>query len=195
MLVCYWWMLKMDQKTNDDKSSVAKSWTNCAVCEGWDQRAVDGGVASRFSKIGFEFDNLKSLIQTLPKWLKGKESACQCGRCRKVRFHPWVGKIPWRRKWQPTPVFLLENPMDIGVSWATVHRSQRVGHDWATDQVHTIQILYQTFREDTQLFWEALEAENPGVWSRQGHWFSDEGHMGCYGWRWVWQTWPQKKKL
>ena len=27
------------------------------------------------------------------------------GRCR---FEPWVGKIPWRRKWQPTPVFLPE---------------------------------------------------------------------------------------
>ena len=27
----------------------------------------------------------------------------QCGSCR---FDPWVGKIPWRRAWQPTPVFL-----------------------------------------------------------------------------------------
>ena len=25
---------------------------------------------------------------------------------RKYRFDPWVGKIPWRRKWQPIPVFL-----------------------------------------------------------------------------------------
>ena len=33
----------------------------------------------------------------------GKESACQC---RRHRFHPWVGKILWRRKQQPTPVFL-----------------------------------------------------------------------------------------
>ena len=33
----------------------------------------------------------------------GKESTCQC---RSHRFNPWVGKIPWRRKWQPTPVFL-----------------------------------------------------------------------------------------
>ena len=32
-----------------------------------------------------------------------KESACQCSR---YEFNPWVGKIPWRRKWQPTPVFL-----------------------------------------------------------------------------------------
>ena len=28
-----------------------------------------------------------------------------CLQCRKLRFDPWVGKIPWRRKWQPTPVF------------------------------------------------------------------------------------------
>ena len=28
------------------------------------------------------------------------------GQCRRHRFDPWVGKIPWRRKWQPTPVFL-----------------------------------------------------------------------------------------
>ena len=26
--------------------------------------------------------------------------------CRRSGFHPWVGKIPWRRKWQPTPVLL-----------------------------------------------------------------------------------------
>ena len=29
-----------------------------------------------------------------------------CLQCRRPRFDPWVGKIPWRRKWQPTPVFL-----------------------------------------------------------------------------------------
>ena len=33
----------------------------------------------------------------------GKEPTCQC---RRGRFDPWVGKIPWRGKWQPTPVFL-----------------------------------------------------------------------------------------
>ena len=29
-----------------------------------------------------------------------------CLQCRRPRFNPWVGKIPWRRAWQPTPVFL-----------------------------------------------------------------------------------------
>ena len=32
-----------------------------------------------------------------------KASVYQCGR---PRFDPWVGKFPWRRKWQPTPVLL-----------------------------------------------------------------------------------------
>ena len=30
----------------------------------------------------------------------------QCRRCRTCEFDPWVGKLPWRRVWQPTPVFL-----------------------------------------------------------------------------------------
>ena len=36
-------------------------------------------------------------------WLSGKESTYQCGR---VSFNLWVRKIPWSKKWQPTPVFL-----------------------------------------------------------------------------------------
>ena len=36
-------------------------------------------------------------------------------------FHPWVGKMPWRKAWQPTPVFLLENPQDRGAWQATGH--------------------------------------------------------------------------
>ena len=43
----------------------------------------------------------------LPRWLSGKESTCQCRRHRRHGFDPWVGKIAWRRKWQPTPVFWL----------------------------------------------------------------------------------------
>ena len=38
----------------------------------------------------------------------GKEPACKFRRHRRCRFDPWVRKIPWRRKWQPTPVFLPE---------------------------------------------------------------------------------------
>ena len=43
-------------------------------------------------------------LSGLPWWLSGRESACQC---RRHRFDPCVEKAPWRRVWQPTPVFLL----------------------------------------------------------------------------------------
>ena len=42
----------------------------------------------------------------LLRWLSGKESNCQCRRSKICKFHPWVRKIPWSRKWQPTSVFL-----------------------------------------------------------------------------------------
>ena len=42
----------------------------------------------------------------LPRWLSGKECDCQYRRHRRRGFDPWVGKIPWRKIWQPTSVFL-----------------------------------------------------------------------------------------
>jgi len=44
---------------------------------------------------------------SFPVGAAGKESSCQYRRPKRYGFSPWVGKIPWRRKWQPTPVFLL----------------------------------------------------------------------------------------
>ena len=44
-----------------------------------------------------------------PSGASGKESACQCRRCRRYGFDPWVGKILWRRKHQPIPVFFPGN--------------------------------------------------------------------------------------
>ena len=37
---------------------------------------------------------------------KKKRICLQCSRCKRPRFDPWVGKLPWRRKRQPTPLFL-----------------------------------------------------------------------------------------
>ena len=46
----------------------------------------------------------------LPRWHSGKEPSCQCKRYKKLKFDPWVRKIPWRKAWQPTPVFLPGEP-------------------------------------------------------------------------------------
>ena len=51
-------------------------------------------------------NNPKLQLRGLPRWLSGKESAYQCRRHRRHGFNPWIGKIPWSRKWQTAPVFL-----------------------------------------------------------------------------------------
>ena len=56
-----------------------------------------------------------SIANRIKVWLSGKEPACQCKR---LEFDSWVRKIPWRREWQPTPVFLPGKSMDRGAWWA-----------------------------------------------------------------------------
>ena len=51
---------------------------------------------------------------------------------KEFAFNPWIGKIPYGRKWKPTPVFLPRESMDRGAWRATVHGVSRVGHDLVT---------------------------------------------------------------
>ena len=48
-------------------------------------------------------ENMGAFCWDLPRWHSDKEATYQC---RRQGFDPWVRKIPWRRKWQPTPVVL-----------------------------------------------------------------------------------------
>ena len=57
-----------------------------------------------------------------------KESACQC---RRQEFNPWIGKIPWRRKWHPTPVFLPGEFRQRNLAGYS-QWGHRVRHDGAT---------------------------------------------------------------
>ena len=87
----------------------------------------------------------------LSRWLSGKESTCQCRRCG---IDPWAGKIPWGRKWQLTAVFLLGNPMDRGVWWATVHgvaESQTWLSYWACTHTHTHTHISQQQMSELQM--------------------------------------------
>ena len=49
---------------------------------------------------------LSVVITCFPSGAVVKKSTCQYRRHKRCRFDPWVGKIPWSRKWQPAPVFL-----------------------------------------------------------------------------------------
>ena len=76
----------------------------------------------------------------LPWWLRQWSVCLQWGR---TGFNPWVGKIPWRRKWQPTPVFLPGNSQEWRnlVGYKSME-SQRVRHNWATSHSFFVSILY-----------------------------------------------------
>ena len=69
-------------------------------------------------------------LEGLPWWLSGKEPTCQC---RSHGLDSWVRKIPWRRKWKPTPGFLPGKSHEQKSLVASMG-SQRVGHDLATKQ-------------------------------------------------------------
>ena len=64
-----------------------------------------------------------------PRSNSGREPACQRRRLKRQRFNPWVGKIPWRRAWQPTPVVLPWTRSLVGYSGLQSMGSQRVRHD------------------------------------------------------------------
>ena len=72
-----------------------------------------------------------TIISGLPWWLSDKESACQCKRRRRCG----VRKIPWSRKWQPTPVFLSgESHAQRNLVGHSPWGRKRVGHDLAAKQ-------------------------------------------------------------
>ena len=70
----------------------------------------------------------------------GKEFGCQCRKRMRQVFSSWVGKIPWRRKWQPTPVFLPGESHGqrntVGCSPWGCKESDTLS-DWARAHTHT----------------------------------------------------------
>ena len=67
-----------------------------------------------------------------PGGASGNHLAYQCRSCRRCGFNPWVGRITWRRAWQPTPVFLPEkSPWTEEPGGLQSIESQRVRQDWS----------------------------------------------------------------
>ena len=66
------------------------------------------------------------------RWLSGKPSTCQR---RRSKFNPWVGQIPWRRKWQPPPIFLLgQSHGQTSLAGYSPWGCKRVRHDLTAKQ-------------------------------------------------------------
>ena len=101
--------------------------------------------------------NISSLFWGFPEWFRGKESTCQY---RRHGFNPWVGKIPWGRKWHPTPVFLP------GKS----HGQRNLGDysPWSCEESDTIEQLNNNKNLTWREFWKMLVKEWRMRWTRDG---------------------------
>ena len=86
--------------------------------------------------------------QGRPGGTRGKEPACQCRRHKRHGFDPWIGKIPWRRVWQPTLVFL---PGESHGQRSLVGYIQSMGAWWAT--VHGVTELDMTEPSSRDIHW------------------------------------------
>ena len=76
------------------------------------------------------------LLGGFPRNASHKQPACQCRRHKRHRFNPWVGNIPWRKKWQLLQYSCLENLLDSRAWWATVHRVAE-SCTWLSTHEHT----------------------------------------------------------
>ena len=93
----------------------------------------------------------------LPRWCSGKESACQGRGCRKHGFNPWVRTILWRKKWQPTAVFLPKK----------LHGQRSLagycpwGHKELDMTEHRHHYIAYTDGEKEKAAWGVLDGEEP----------------------------------
>ena len=70
-------------------------------------------------------------MQRIPKWYSGKESACQYRRCKRLEFDPWVGSIPWSRKWFNS-VQLLSHVQFFATPWTSAcQASLSITNSWS----------------------------------------------------------------
>ena len=83
----------------------------------------------------FTFGTVREYISDIRVSLVAQmvESACNVGDPVSI---PGEGRTPWRRKWQPTPVFLLGEALEPGMLQSM--GSLRVGHDFVTERQQTM---------------------------------------------------------
>ena len=101
-----------------------------------------------FRSVGYVYSLTVRLFNSyfrLPRWLSGKESTYQCRRHRRHGFNPWVRTIPWRRKWQPTPVFLPGKCYGQRSLAGWVVHGVTNSQTWLSDWVHIYLITVNLF--------------------------------------------------
>ena len=127
--------LRTHRHTHTDTHTLLKSWPTPGL-RSWGSRWMPGPGTWLMVKESSKWQGSKTRgcfqdWRGLPWWLRQERIRLQRWR---PTFNPWVGKIPWRRKWLPTPVY-LPGEFHGQRSLVDYHRwgHKRVRHDWATN--------------------------------------------------------------
>ena len=137
--------------------------------KGW--RAAQGGGSGGGRSGGIiHVDSRERQEREFQVVLSGKES-CQCRRCKRCGFDPWVRKIPWRRKWQPLPVVLP------GKSHG--QRSLAGYSPWAgkeSDMTERLSTKHTAFLNGLLWrYWHRISYKLRGNWSDRSQWLTRAG--------------------
>ena len=106
---------------------------------------------------------------TPPLWQNdfpgGSDGKSVCLQCRSPGLDPRVGKIPWRRKWQPTPVLLpgKSHGQRSLVGYYPWMGSQRVRHDWVTSFPSFLPSLWQKAKRNWRASFWKWKSEKAGL--------------------------------
>ena len=92
-------------------------------------------------------------IGSIYLYLWCKEPTCQCRRHKRCAFDPWVRKIPRRRAWQPTPVFLPGECCGQRSLWATVHGVTK-SQTRLSDLAHIYLSIHPSRKRERDRDWE-----------------------------------------
>ena len=96
------WLYSISNSMDMSLSKLPKTVKDRKACHA----AVHGITRSQTRLSDWTTKKQQIVICELPSGTSGKESAWQCRRYKRCAFESWVRKIPWRRAWQPTLVFL-----------------------------------------------------------------------------------------
>ena len=115
--------MNLTERSNILGSSASKE----SDCSAGDSGSIPGSGRSAREGIGY------SLQYSWASLVAHRIKNSPAMQCRRPRFNPWVRKTPWRKSWQPTPVFLPGEFHGQRILVGCSLWGHRVRHNWATD--------------------------------------------------------------
>ena len=123
----------------------------------WCSWSSDSSSEKRLSPLCSSFSRFfgTSGFFVVPRWYSGKEYACQCRRCKRHGFNPWVRKILWRREWQSIPGLLPgESHGQRSLVGYGAWGHKRTRHDWTAKHIHMLGFFVSVMWKVSLVFWQ-----------------------------------------